>query len=99
MFERMSIACIVVLLLLPPTVDAQLTELPSWAQPEYLKSQEVLLGFGEIDRAGWGRYSPNERKYFKEMLPCYFERTMQLTSMDWNRGIDWVFTGPRAGYR
>ena len=88
------IACWVPLICSAATLDLT----GEWKQPKNSDSENISLGFGEINRAGWGRYSPNERKYFKELLPCYFERTLTFEKMDWNRGIDWVFTGPREGF-
>ncbi len=88
------IACWVPLICSAATLDLT----GEWKQPKNSDSENISLGFGEINRAGWGGYSPNERKYFKERLPCYFERTLTFEKMDWNRGIDWVFTGPREGF-
>ena len=60
-------------------------------------SETFNLGEGESRRAGWGKYSPNERKYFPEFLPAVFERTLVLDELPATRGLKWVFTGARAG--
>lgn len=98
MYLRRSIMAVLLTWFVASDAFAQPIEIPVWKQETSLDGAEVLLGYGEINRAGWGEYSPNERKYFQELLPCNFERTLALDSMDWSRGIDWVFTGPRAGF-
>jgi hypothetical protein len=78
---------------------AKSIKLAPYKQSTRCDSEAVILGSGEINRAGWGGYSPNERKYFDEFLPSNFERTLVLDHVDWTRGIDWVFTGPRASVK
>ncbi len=73
-------------------------KLPTWQEPAGMTSRPLLLGFGETNREGWGHYSPNERAFFNEVLPSIFRRTLVLDSMTGDRGIKWIFTGPREGF-
>lgn len=77
---------------------AETVELPEWQTPRRGDSEKIDLGVGQVDRRGWGNYSPNERKYFNDVLPALFERTLVLETVGGDRGIQWVFTGPRAGF-
>jgi len=77
--------------------DTIQVKLPQWKEPVGYKSTEILLGFGKTNRAGWGHYSPNERKYFNDALPAIFNLTLVLDSIQGNRGIKWIFTGPATG--
>ncbi|WP_167607690.1 glycoside hydrolase family 30 beta sandwich domain-containing protein [Maribellus sediminis] len=72
--------------------------LPNWEEPSGMSATDLSLGVGEIDRSGWGHYSPNERAYFNEVLPSVFKRTLVLDSIEGDRGIKWIFTGPREGF-
>lgn len=85
------------------TIDSSSTDsidvnLPMWEEPAGMAATELKLGFGKIDREGWGHYSPNERKYFSEVLPSLFKRTLVVDSINGDRGIKWIFTGPREGF-
>jgi hypothetical protein len=72
--------------------------LPAWSSPTNgVLAEAIVLGEGETRRAGWGGYSPNERRYFPEFLPALFERTLCIDELPAGRGFDWVFTGSRAG--
>ncbi len=70
--------------------------LATWSPPNDMLAEPVVLGEGEIRRAGWGRYSPNERKYFPEFLPALFDRTIVIETLPADRRLEWAFTGPRA---
>jgi hypothetical protein len=72
--------------------------LPKWEEPSGMTSTKLLLGYGKTEREGWGNYSPNERAFFKEVLPSVFKRTLVLDSISGDRGIKWIFTGPRQGF-
>jgi hypothetical protein len=76
----------------------QLISLPVWEEPSGMIAKELSLGIGNIDRSGWGHYSPNERAYFNEVLPSVFKRILVLDSIDGDRGTKWIFTGPREGF-
>jgi hypothetical protein len=78
--------------------NRQIISLPPWSLPEInLSSEKIVLGAGQSRQGGWGRYSPNERRYFPEFLPALFERTLVVAELPAGRGFEWVFTGPRAG--
>lgn len=48
---------------------------------------------------GWSRPEDVARKYFDEQLPAFFSRTLQLsTPVPRNTHLDWIFTGPHAGF-
>ena len=48
---------------------------------------------------GWSRPEDVARKYFNEQLPAFFSRTLQLsTPVPRNAHLDWIFTGPHAGF-
>lgn len=72
--------------------------LPVWEEPAGMVSTELLLGYGKTEREGWGAYSPNEREFFNKVLPSVFKRTLVLDSITGDRGIKWIFTGPREGF-
>lgn len=72
--------------------------LSTWKEPSGQISEPFILGVGQIDRRGWGGYSPNERMYFHEPLPLLFERTLALDDIDQRRRLEWIFTGPRMGF-
>jgi len=72
--------------------------LPKWEEPSGMHATNLSLGVGKIDRSGWGHYSPNERAYFNEVLPSVFKRTLVFDSINGDRGIKWIFTGPREGF-
>ena len=78
--------------------NAQEIKLPEWKEPLGVESSDLKLGFGETDRAGWGAYSPNERAFFNKALPAFFKKTLVLDSITGDRGIKWIFTGPREGF-
>ena len=80
------------------TKDNVKINLPKWEEPVGMVSTILNLGYGDIDRAGWGHYSPNERAYFDDVLPSVFKRTLVLDSINGDRGIKWIFTGPREGF-
>lgn len=73
-------------------------DLPEWKEPEGMESAVLKLGFGESNRAGWGHYSPNERAFFNDVLPSIFKHTLVIDSITGDRGIKWIFTGPREGF-
>jgi hypothetical protein len=58
--------------------SAQPIEIPALRQKTSLDGENILLGYGDITRAGWGGYSPNKREYLRELLPCFFEKTLVL---------------------
>ncbi len=69
----------------------------AWSEPEKGYAQESFtLGGGDTRRAGWGGYSPNERRYFDEFLPALFKRTLVIDALAEARGCKWIFTGERA---
>ncbi len=73
-------------------------ELPLWKEPSGVSAREIRLGFGEKDeKACWSAYSSNERAYINEVLPAIFKRTLVIDRVDGDRGIKWIFTGPRQG--
>lgn len=76
----------------------QQIDLPIWKEPKGVVATEFFLGYGKIVRSGWGNYSPNERKYFSKVLPALFKRTLVLDSITGDRGLKWIFTGPREGF-
>jgi hypothetical protein len=78
--------------------DVRNISLPEWKEPSGQKRTVLKLGFGLTDRAGWGNYSPNERAFFNEVLPSIFNRTLVIDSITGDRGIKWIFTGPREGF-
>jgi len=72
--------------------------LPAWSPAATAVQVDAFtLGEGETRAGGWGRYSPNERRYFPDFLPAVFERTLVVDKLPAQRGFDWVFTGTRAG--
>ena len=75
-------------------------DIPSWKEPSGMMVRELKLGFGEKDEsASWSAYSSNERAYIHEVLPAIFIRTLVIDSIDGDRGIKWIFTGPQIGER
>lgn len=78
--------------------NSQNVILPVWKEPRGMTANPLLLGFGETKREGWGKYSPNERAFFNEVLPSVFKRVLALDSISGDRGIKWIFTGPREGF-
>src|ERR1035437_1281474 len=79
-------------------VIAQEIKLSEWKEPAGMHSTVLSLGLGETDRRGFGNYSPNERIFFDEVLPSFFKRTIVLDSLSGDRGIKWIFSGPREGF-
>src|ERR1035437_1744087 len=79
-------------------VIAQEIKLSEWKEPAGMHSTVLSLGLGETDRRGFGNYSPNERIFFDEVLPSFFKRTIVLDSLSDDRGIKWIFSGPREGF-
>lgn len=77
---------------------SQQVKLPDWEEPAGMNRKSLLLGFGESNRAGWGHYSPNERAFFDDVLPPVFRMTFAIDSVTGDRGIKWIFTGPREGF-
>lgn len=73
-------------------------DLSEWKEPEGMESAVLKLGFGESNRAGWGHYSPNERAFFNDVLPSIFKHTLVIDSITGDRGVKWIFTGPREGF-
>ncbi|MBK0383607.1 hypothetical protein I5M32_11625 [Pedobacter sp. SD-b] len=78
--------------------DSLKISLPKWKEPANVTTTKMTLGYGKTIRAGWGRYSLNERQYFSKVLPSLFKKTLVLDSINGDRGIKWIFTGPRAGF-
>ena len=72
--------------------------MPEWKEPSGMNITVLSLGFGEINREGWGGYSPNERIYFDKVLSAVFKQTLVLDSSGGDRGIKWIFSGPREGF-
>lgn len=82
----------------PGNDDARRVSLPGWEDPANVSSQVLSLGFGQGNKGGWGHYSPNERAFFNEVLPAVFKRTLVIDSITGDRGLKWIFTGPREGF-
>ena len=81
-----------------PVANLQRGQLEAWTAPAGEIGEEAFaLGEGEARPGGWGRYSPNERRYFREFLPALFERTLSFQTLPTERTFTWVFTGPRVG--
>ena len=45
----------------------------------------------------WEKLGKFNRYHSPELLPCLFERTLELDNLPRVGSLDWVFTGPRAG--
>ena len=76
----------------------QKINIPQWEEPKGVVATDFTLGYGKVVRAGWGGYSLNERKYFHQVLPAVFKKTLVLDSINGDRGIKWIITGPNEGF-
>lgn len=80
------------------TDTTQNVSVPVWQEPKGTVATGFSLGYGKSVRTGWGKYSFNERKYFHQVLPGLFKRTIVMDSIGGDRGIKWIFTGPNEGF-
>jgi len=86
------------LLILSNCAISQEIKLSEWKEPVGVHNTVFSLGLGEIDKRGWGNYSSNERMFFDKVLSAFFKETIVLDSISGDRGIKWIFSGPRQGF-
>src|SRR5262245_12555940 len=82
-----------------PAIAQQPLQLPNTATPAITQTADHFE-FVADGPAGPGWTRPNEpaRKYFHEMLPALFSRTIAIEDdLPQSAALRWIFTGPRAG--
>jgi len=73
--------------------------LPPWTAPNIVGDQFEFQGAPQpAGRVSW-RVPGIPRKYFQELLPALFERTLALDSLSGEDScLEWIFTGPLGGF-
>ncbi len=74
--------------------------LPSWSPPAAGASERFRFDASpaKLQGAHW-RVPGLPRRYFSELLPATFERTLVTDRAEWKQGhLDWIFTGECGGF-
>ena len=93
------LAAAVVAMVIVPVGAQQPPQLPDTVAPAITQTAD-RFEFVADGPAGPGWTRPNEpaRKYFHEMLPALFNRTVAIEGdLPQPAALRWIFTGPRAG--
>jgi O-glycosyl hydrolase len=88
----------IVMLVLVAVAAAQTVDLPVWTSPAGPGDGFSFKGAPEPPaRVSW-RVPGVPRKYFSELLPALFERTLEIEEFEGEGSrLEWIFTGPSGG--